>query len=126
VSSISKEEVVLLVEEVVGGDGGGIAWDEEGEFDGCPSCSSEALWLSSLPLAPTSWITNLAEPPAGTVTTQDTAPPAPLEPPPPTNSLTPCFDGLMAHGRPLQPSPSQTISMPKVGFSSRKGVAGSR
>ncbi len=118
----------MLVEEVVGGDGGGIAWDGEGELDGCrsSSSSSEAPWLSSLSLTPTSWITKLAEPPAGTVTTQDTAPPAPLEPPPPTSSLTPCFDGLMAHGRPLQPSPSQTISMPKDGFSSRKGVAGSR
>lgn len=131
VSSASEDEVLLLEEEVLGGGGGGATWVEGAGFEGCwlSSCEPLPLELPSLlllPLPPTSVTTNLAELPAGTVTTQDTAPPAPVEPPPPTSSLTPCCDGSMAHGRPLQPPPSHSISIPNVGFSSRNGVAGSR
>ncbi|KAL9607046.1 MAG: hypothetical protein Q9204_009380 [Flavoplaca sp. TL-2023a] len=88
-------------------------------------CSSEPLSPLPLPFELRSVTTYLAEPPLGTVTTQDAAPPAPIELLP-TNSLTPCWDGSIAHGRPLHPSPSHSISMLKVGFSSLNGVAGSR
>lgn len=76
-------------------------------------------------LRPPSNTTKFALTPSGTVTTQKLAPPAPsllL----PTISLILFWDGSIAHGRPLHPSPSQTISTPHLGITSRNGVAGSR
>lgn len=113
-----------------GGGGGGEGSDFLAESTGLSSfLSSWSSWLSSLslplPFEPSSATTYRAEPPLGTVTTQEAAPPAPTELLP-TSSLTPCWDGSMAHGRPLQPSPSHTTSILKVGFSSLNGVAGSR
>ena len=103
--------------------GGGEGSDFLGESTGLSSFSSSLSLL--LPFESSSTTTYRAEPPLGTVTTQEAAPPAPTELLP-TSSLTPCWDGSMAHGRPLQPSPSHTISILKVGFSSLNGVAGSR
>ena len=103
--------------------GGGEGSDFLGEPTGLSSFSSSLSLL--LAFESSSTTTYRAEPPLGTVTTQEAAPPAPTELLP-TSSLTPCWDGSMAHGRPLQPSPSHTISILKVGFSSLNGVAGSR
>lgn len=131
VSSISDE---LDVDVLWGGGGGGVGGRSVflGDFTGASSlgdctglCSSEPLSPLPLPFELRSVTTYLAEPPLGTVTTQDAAPPAPIELLP-TTSLTPCWDGSIAHGRPLQPPPSHSISMLKVGFSSLNGVAGSR
>lgn len=58
--------------------------------------------------------TILALPPEGTVTTQNEAPPAPSELLP-SILLTAWTAGSILHGRPLQPSPSQTISTPNSG-----------
>lgn len=69
--------------------------------------------------------TKLALLPLGTVTTQKLAPFG-LIGSAPVISFTPCFEGSMAHGRPLQPPPSQIISTPQVGILLRKGVVGSR
>lgn len=127
VEEVLDVDCTLLEDDVLGsGDegGGGAASDDEG--GGLLLLGSLPLEPLSPPLSPHSEITYLAEPPAGTVTTQETAPPAPELPPPPTSSLTPCCDGSIAQGRPLQPSPSQTISTPNDGLTSRKGVAGSR
>lgn len=103
--------------------GGGEGSDFLGESIGLSSFSSSLSLL--LPFESSSTTTYRAEPPLGTVTTQEAAPPAPTELLP-TSSLTPCWDGSIAHGRPLQPSPSHTISILNVGFSSLNGVAGSR
>lgn len=106
-----------------GGGGGGEGSDFLGESTGLSSFLSSLSLL--LAFESSSTTTYRAEPPLGTVTTQEAAPPAPTELLP-TSSLTPCWDGSMAQGRPLQPSPSHTISILKVGFSSLNGVAGSR
>lgn len=103
--------------------GGGEGSDFLGVSTGLSSFSSSLSLL--LPFESSSTTTYRAEPPLGTVTTQEAAPPAPTELLP-TSSLTPCWDGSIAHGRPLQPSPSHTISILNVGFSSLNGVAGSR
>lgn len=70
--------------------------------------------------------TMLALAPEGTVTTQPVAPPAPVKTSGAFISLTPMVEGSIRQGRPLQPSPSHRISIPNSGFTSRKGVAGSR
>lgn len=82
---------------------------------------------SSPPLLPPDFskTTTLAFSPLGTVTTQKVAPPAPTEVLP-IISLTAFTAGSILHGRPLQPSPSHSISIPKSGTTSRKGVVGSR
>lgn len=86
-------------------------------------------WESSspplLPLPDFSKTTTLDFSPLGTVTTQKVAPPAPTEVLP-IISLTAFTAGSILHGRPLQPSPSHSISIPKSGTTSRKGVVGSR
>lgn len=111
-------------------DDGGVVGDDEGGGDG-ELLEAFALLdelppeLLPAPLKPPSNTTKLALLPLGTVTTQKLAPPAPSVLVP-VISFTVCLDGSMAHGRPLQPPPSQTISTPQVGILSRNGVAGSR
>lgn len=78
-----------------------------------------------LPLPDFSKMTTLAFSPLGTVTTQKVAPPAPTEELP-IISLTAFTSGSILQGRPLQPPPSHSISTPKSGTTSRKGVVGSR
>ena len=99
------------------------AEEDEGGDDELPE---DLALLGELPpeLLP-SKTTKLALPPFGTVTTQKLAPPTPMVPPLDI-SLTLCFEGSMAQGRPLQPPPSQTISTPHVGILLRNGVVGSR
>jgi hypothetical protein len=70
--------------------------------------------------------TMLALAPEGTVTTQPVAPPAPVKTSGASISFTPMVEGSIRQGRPLQPLPSQRISIPNSGLTSRKGVAGSR
>ena len=73
------------------------------------------------PLSKTSRVTLT---PLGAVTTQKAAPPTPMVEDP-SISLTSFLAGSMAQGRPLQ-CPSHVKRMPKSGFLSLKGVAGSR
>ena len=78
-----------------------------------------------LPLLSFSKTIMCAVSPLGTVTTQPVAPPAPVKGLP-IISLTLLTAGSILQGRPWQPSPSHSISTPKSGMTSRKGVAGSR
>ena len=61
----------------------------------------------------------------GTVTTQNAPRPAPVEELP-IISFTLFLAGSIAHGRPLQPSPSHSIFTPHFGISFLNGVASSR
>lgn len=56
----------------------------------------------------------LAVEPEGTVTTQKSAPPAPVAESALETTPTP-FEGSIEHGRPLHPPPSHSILTPKVG-----------
>jgi hypothetical protein len=58
-------------------------------------------------------MTRFAVPPAGTVTTQNSAPPAPTLPP--EHLLTPIVLGLHSQGIPLQLPPGQSIRIAKPG-----------
>ena len=78
-----------------------------------------------LPLPSFSKTTMCAVEPLGTVTTQPVAPPAPTKGSP-IISLTSLTAGSILQGRPLQPPPSHSISIPKSGLTVRKGVAGSK
>jgi hypothetical protein len=85
----------------------------------------ESLLLPPPPPPDFSKTTTLAFSPLGTVTTQKVAPPAPTAVLP-IISLTAFTAGSILHGRPLQPPPSHSISTPKSGTTSRKGVVVSR
>jgi hypothetical protein len=78
-----------------------------------------------LPLPSFSKTTMCAVEPLGTVTTQPVAPPAPTKGSP-IISLTLLTAGSILQGRPLQPPPSHSISIPKSGLTLRKGVVGSK
>jgi hypothetical protein len=78
-----------------------------------------------LPLPSFSKTTMCAVEPLGTVTTQPVAPPAPTKGSP-IISLTLLIAGSILQGRPLQPPPSHSISIPKSGLTLRKGVVGSK
>lgn len=78
-----------------------------------------------LPLLSFSKTIMCAVSPLGMVTTQPVAPPAPVKGLP-IISLTLLTAGSILQGRPWQPSPSHSISIPKSGMTLRKGVAGSR
>jgi hypothetical protein len=86
---------------------------------------TEMVSDSVLPLPSFSKTTMWAVSPLGTVTTQPVAPPAPVKGLP-IISLTELTAGSILQGRPLQPSPSHSISIPKSGLTLRKGVVGSR
>lgn len=113
-------EVSVEVSELVGvGVGVGVlVLDEVAGLVG-----SELLESS---LAPISKTTMLALEPGGTVTTQPVAPPAPMNTSKALIWLTSMLEGSILQGRPLQPSPSHSISIPKLGLTLRKGVVGSR
>lgn len=67
------------------------------------------------PLEPSTLnVTMLAVEPEGTVTTQKSAPPAPVAESALETTPTP-LEGLIEHGRPLQPPPGHSILTPKVG-----------
>lgn len=66
-------------------------------------------------LPPTGKTTMSAVPPDGTVTTQKSAPPAPLASSGLVTPPMPTTEGLMEHGRPLHPDPEHSISRPNVG-----------
>ncbi len=106
-------------------DGAGVGvgeGDEEGELLGAfPPPPAEEL--PPEPLA--SKTTKFALLPFGTVTTQKAAP-SPLIVGLPDIWLTLCLAGSTPQGRPLHPPPSQTISTPQFGISSRNGVSFSR
>lgn len=78
------------------------------------------------PLPSTSKTIMLPLRPGGTVTTQPVAPPAPVNTSSASMTLTSMEDGSILQGRPLQPSPSHSIEIPKFGRTLRKGVVGSR
>lgn len=59
-------------------------------------------------------VTMLAVLPDGTVTTQKSAPPAPVAESELDTTPMP-LDGSIEHGRPLQPPPGHSILIPKVG-----------
>ena len=107
-------ELTTGAEEEAGADGGADAEAEDPPPPPLPAPES-GPWKT----------TKLALTPCGTVTTQKAAPPAPSVFAP-TISFTPLVPGSIAQGRPLQPSPSHTISTPQDGMVLRKGVAGSR
>jgi hypothetical protein len=86
---------------------------------------TEMVSDSVLPLPSFSKTTMWAVSPLGTVTTQPVAPPAPVKGVP-IISLTELTAGSILQGRPLQPPPSHSISIPKSGLTLRKGVVGSR
>lgn len=86
---------------------------------------TEMVSDSVLPLPSFSKTTMWAVSPLGTVTTQPVAPPAPVKGVP-IISLTLLTAGSILQGRPLQPSPSHSISIPKSGLTWRNGVVGSR
>lgn len=90
------------------------------------------LLLEAEPLEPeleesplgTSNVTMLALEPGGTVTTQPVAPPAPVNTFKASITFTDMLEGSIEQGTPLQPGPSHSILIPKLGRTLRKGVVG--
>jgi hypothetical protein len=107
------DEVLMLVLEL------------ELELEVAELVGTETVSEEVLPLPSFSKTTICAVSPFGTVTTQPVAPPAPTKGFP-IISLTELTAGSILQGRPLQPSPSHSISIPNSGLTSRKGVVGSR
>lgn len=109
-------EVVVGVEPVVGVVGdwaavdAGVAAaevpDSESLGEGDPEPALES---------PTGKTTTLAVNPAGIVTTQKLAPPAPEAPSGLVTPPTPSTEGSIEQGRPLHPEPEHSIFTPKVG-----------
>lgn len=106
------DDVVGAAVELVGGAADG---------DGAAGGGLEASWVpdptSELPLSKT---TTLAVPPAGMVTTQKDAPPAPTAWSALVTPPMPFTEGSMEQGVPLQPDPAHSIFTPKFGFMCEK------
>jgi hypothetical protein len=88
------DEVLELCWEVEGGAGAGSGAGAGAGAGAGPEAGDENV------LFEVGKITRFAVSPAGTVTTQNWAPPAPTLPP--LHALTPIVDGLHSHGIPLQ------------------------
>jgi hypothetical protein len=87
---------------------------------------TDTVSLELEPLSSISKTTILALEPLEAVTTQPVAPPAPVKTSGALISFTPMVEGSIRQGKPLQSSPSHSISIPNSGLTSRKGVVGSR
>lgn len=81
--------------------------------------------LEESPLG-TSKVTMLALEPGGTVTTQPVAPPAPVKTFKASITFTAMLEGSIEQGTPLQPGPSHSILIPKLGRTLRNGVVACR
>jgi len=113
---------LLVVDWAVVDDGAGVvleggAADDEG---GAAAELEGAATSDPVLEPPTGKTTTLAFPPAGIVTTQKEAPPAPTAWSALVTPPTPTFDGSMEHGVPSQPPPSHTIDTPKFGVTLAK------
>lgn len=114
--------VSVEVLELVGVGVGVLVLDEVAVLVGTETVSE----LEESPLASTSKTTMLALEPGGTVMTQPVAPPAPVNMSRASMMLTAMVEGSILQGRPLQPGPSHSTSIPKLGRTLRKGVVGSK